>query len=304
MTEKKKNSKPGTERGIVKTKDFKQDLDIDSGKIAIVDASILDACNSPLVDKALIIPTKWESGVYKISVKFDDAALKKISIKQKKDQLGNMVEKMKGNPPDDKETLAKKRITDAKIAEAKPFTDRGNGKYDRVRQKAEGSRSAKITDTTHHKSKKRGRQLPDPSRRIVSAGRLPVNVNDNKNYDKTAEIMELIHKTSGTKSILPEHIESIKNKHLFESVVSQMYAMCLSGWKQSGNTVIHEDTGARVDGKMWSVKDGVLVGLDGKRPKIDFDWVYSAREAMKEYMAKQNVNIVEDILSHDRGIQG
>lgn len=311
MTEKTKTKLGTDQRGEVHTKNFKKDLKLQSGQIAIVDASILDACNSPLADDAIVVPTKWAEGMFTISVKFDDAILKKLSIKPKKDQLGNVVEKMIGNPPDDEETRAKK-ITDAKIAEGEagvlPINDRGNGRIDRRLREAMGSKSAKRTMKAHHG--KRTGQKPNPEARALNAGRRQRGTlakHNNKLKENVSPSLKSIYEfiiSSMKSQVTVESIEQVDNKLLLNSIVEKMYTMCLTGWKPQNNTIIHEETGIKISSSQWQVKDGLLYDKNGKRPNIDFDWAYNTREALKEYTAAKNVNMVEDILKHGRGITG
>lgn len=313
MTEKTKTKLGKDQRGEVHTSDFKKDLRVESGLIAIVDASILDACNSPLADEAIVVPTKWKEGMFTISVKFDDAILKKLSIKPKKDQLGNVVEKMKGNPPDDEETR-KNKITDAKIVEGVagtlPINDRGNGRLDRRLREAMGSKSAKRTMKAHHGN--RTGQTPNPEGRARNAGRRQRGINakhtKNKRLAKESLSPELnaiyeFLKASTKQPVTVESIDKIGNTLLLSSIIEKMYTMCISGWKKIGDNIVHEDTGIKMAGK-YIVKEGMLYDENGHRPKIDFDWAYNMREILKEYTASKNVNMVEDILKHDRGISG
>jgi len=75
----RKESALDTNDQDVKAGDFNQDFSADSGKIAIIDAALLDGIRNKLVDSAIVIPIKHDA-VLSVSGKFDDAILRKTYI--------------------------------------------------------------------------------------------------------------------------------------------------------------------------------------------------------------------------------
>ncbi len=272
-----------TRKGDVKSGDFTQDLVVESGAFAIVDASLLDAAgDSPLVAKAIVIPVKAD-GTFTISGKYGEEILKELSIRPKQDVQGNVVPQ-----------TPEKAEGDVVVPEGSSL-----GHDSSLERRMRSVWSKKARD---HLSGKE-RHKPDPTRRAV-----PMRKRGTREVAEPQEMKDIyafINATAkGNNVITREDIEQVQDKVLLGKIIDKLYSMCLSGWELHEGVLKNTETGVIANEKVWQVHDGLLVDAAGKRPEVSFEWAYQAREAYKEYTKGQNVNMVEDFINHARGIQG
>lgn len=267
--------------GDIKSGDFSQDISVESGALAIVDAAILDGVDSPLAQKAIVVPMKWD-GQFTITGKFEDAILGSVTIKPKRDQLGNVADAVTGKATDADKVIQKEAVIPGKLSND-----------DSIHRRMRKVWSKKARD--HMAGKKRHK--PDPTRRITpmrKRGTIKKNVQ---------EMYDFVEATSRSMMVTREDIDKVSDKNLLGEMIEKLFMIGMEGWTLDGDTPVHS-SGIRLNSKELLVKNGLLYDADGVRPNINFEWVYMVRQAIKEYKLSQNVNMVEDFLNHDGPIFG
>lgn len=266
MTE--KTEKSNREEG-----DFKKDIRFPSESMAIVDMTVLYAVDSEEVKNAIVIPLKTKD--VQVEGKLEDGNIRKISI---------MPKEMKKDS---------KEVTEGLL----PAGIKSNDDRIMARMREVTSPAAKKKNSTH-----RGTLTTNPMRRVGrlrkrgTRGKHTARMLNNSIDPKMKEIIEFIIKTVNADKILSEDIDIVKDKELLRETIEKMYSMCVKGWVIEEGKLIHTQTKVEANVKAWDIKDGMLVGKDGKSLDIDFDWAFKAREAIREYTKIRNVNMVEDII--------
>ena len=306
MTEMMKNNLDAGGKGDVKSGDFTQDITTESGAFAIVDASILNSTDSPLANKAVVVPTKHD-GIFTISGKYSDGIITSLTITPKKDQHGDVVDKVEsvgsGGVPKPGQVVKVQEGLIPAHSSAKASHD------DRIgRRMREAGGSKPMRD--HMAGKKRHK--PDPIRHAspkMERGTMEKHTEKKRlkgagMVGEMKEIYDFVNNTVKNNDVTVEDIEKVKNKELLGRTINKMYSMCLSGWVLEEGILKNTETGIEANASAWSVKDGLLVDASGNNPGVDFDWAYKAREAYREYNRVRSVNMVEDFINHGREIIG
>jgi hypothetical protein len=288
MKKKIKNSLDIADHDI-KAGDFKEEFTTDSGKIAIIDAALLDGIDNPLVRSAIVIGTKFKDVTFSVNGQFDNSILRKLEICPKSDQNGAVVGVTQDNDGDGD---ADRVIPQEGIM---PFSN-DDSIQQRMRAKTGGSGGIRSKRKQKaHMAGDDSKYDKDPTRR-VRAMRKDGNRKKNRVSREGINQIYAFMSENAKKRIASEDLRGIEDKVLLKAVLDKMYAMSLSGW-EAKDGVLEHSTGIQVCNESWTISDGLLYNSrNGSRPNIDFDWVYTAREALKEFIIEENKAVDVDNL--------
>lgn len=311
----------------VKAGDFEQDFHTESGKIAIVDAAILDGIRNPLVKKAIVVPTRYDPAVFTVQGEFDDSILRSLCITPKEDMEGNIHkhDEVDGNdvvvkPPkkapaegvigsplsNDPQRKMRARLDPAGKAAGTVSGDRraNRTRKDNGGHKKTGGQApvAQAVGRKGHQSAADGLQSARRSRRPKARKQAQKSRLKNLRSD-IQQVHDFILDSIENGTVTVEDIAKIENRRLLSEIVNKMFYMCTSGWELTDGVLKHS-LGVEADPNMWVVKEGRLFHADtGKSPNIDFDWAYKAKSAIKDFIIEENKNLdVDSIVEGIRNV--
>lgn len=298
----------------VKAGDFEQDFHSASGKIAIVDAALLDGVLSPLVKKAIIVPVQYDEAVFTVQGRFDDSILRSLSITPKEDVEGNIHQHNDTEGGDDVVVKpSKKKEEPAEGVMGSPLSNDPDrklrakmdpmGKAAGVVSGEKRSNRTRKTNGGHDTSggdasvaqavKRKGHVSKAPQARRAS-----IDAKRRRRGKPMSSDVEQVHNfivdSMASGEVTFEDIRKIENKGLLVDVVNKMFYMCMSGWALKEDVLVNT-LGVEADPSIWTVKEGRLFHVEtGKSPDINFDWAYKAKSVIKEFIIEENKNLDVD----------
>lgn len=263
--------------------DWNGELRIETNEIAIVDASVLEGIENPLIKDAIFIPTKSNDVIFSVSAQYDTSSLINLTIEPKIAANGNAVTKEYDKP----------RKQEIIAAEGTFGNDDRLGKLDPTPEQIR-DRHTKNDPTPGNIL-----PLPDPTKRIQT--------NKNNTKKTTGISYRRSQRPNGRRAVKAESnsiiniiaenmgqeipdISSISNKYDILECVDMLIAMSKNDWYRAGNTITN-GTYRFCEG-VWSTKDGRL--LKNKKPlDLDFEWLYEFHLQLNDAINEQNNNINE-----------
>lgn len=277
------------EAPVISTTFKDKEIRFESGKLAIIDAALLDAIKHPLEKRAIVIPVKSSEVTFLISGNFDDSVLNKLTIEPK------VLE------DDDMEDGS---ISDAGEADVivDPDTGELQGKEEDVKEAVidetfgmnhDNKIQSKLREVESMAQRKHneGKEAKGINRRPVG---LPKRDNGGRNDHfgtaasrkksteavKIKESVESFLSKNINKTLTEEKIQNVDNRKQLANVLHTMLAMASAGWEFENGNLVHP-LGVTISEGKWKCKDGYLVDEKGNRPSWDFDWAYNSREAAR-----------------------
>lgn len=263
-----------------------KEIRFDSGRLAIVDAALLDAIDHPLEKKAIILPVKSNEVTFLISASFDDSVMNDLTIKPKVLEDDDMedgaisdageedvvIDPDTNEPQENKQEQEEDSINET-------YTTSNDSRFARKVREASGS----ILQRRHNEGKKALKINRNP----IST---PKRDNGGKNGHTNAErkraaqgikeSVESFLKSNLNKTLTEDKIQNVDNREQLVGVLHMMLAMASAGWESENGNLVHP-LGVTISEDKWKCKDGYLVDEKGNRPSWDFEWAYNSREAAR-----------------------
>lgn len=293
-----------TSKQDIKAGNFTQDLVVKSGKIAIIDAALLDGVRNPLVEQAIIVPVKYVDATLEVKGEFDDAILRSLSITPKRDSEGNVVPASAADDEDVEVIKPKKSVPKGDEVE-ESLMSKDPPLQRKIRALNGNQKTKDHLSGKARSNRNRGPRIGhdrQPEARIAQAVKRKGHVNRSGQRVKAKrqvpedvqQIYNFIAETIKKPDITVEDIKTINNKPLFKSIVNKMFYMSLGGWTEDHGTIKHT-LGETVNSNIWTARGGILYSREtGRRPNIDFTWAYNARNAIKDFIVEENKNLNVD----------
>lgn len=298
------------EAPIISTSFKDKEIRFDSGKLAIIDAALLDAIEHPLEKKALVIPVKSNKVTFLVSGDFDDSVLNKLVIEPKVLEDGDMEDGSISDAgeedvvidPDTGDVEEPKKVKESLVKET-AITGHDNA-INRTMRKASGS----INQMRHDK----GDDALTINTHPIGIPGNPGNRGGTSRHHTTVAQANQARRSSGSRNIRPEtepkvsecgtvmtkesvesflsknlnktltedKIKTVENRKELENILHTMMAMASSGWESENGNLVHPLGVTIAEGK-WKCKDGCLIDEQGNRPSWDFEWAYNSREVAR-----------------------
>lgn len=295
------------EAPIISTSFKDKEIRFDSGKLAIIDAALLDAIEHPLEKKAIVVPVKSNKVTFLVSGTFDDSVLNKLVIEPKVLEDGDMEDGSLSDAgeedvvidPDTGDIEEPKKMKESLVKET--ATTGHDNFINRQMRKASGS----INQLRHDSGE-------DPltiNTHPIGVPGNPGNRGTSRHHTTIAQANQARRSASGIRHVKPESnssdfdhmikesVESFLNKNLNKTLTEDkvrgvenrkeladtlhtMMAMASAGWESENGNLVHP-LGVTISEGKWKCKDGCLVDEKGNRPSWDFDWAYNSREVAR-----------------------
>jgi hypothetical protein len=277
---------------------------VEANELAIVDARVIKDMNPkhPLIKGAIIFPGNAMQNQFNVHFNYDEKANLNGATIMPVESVSPLVAPLShGQDPMTSHTLKgkpKHQADSTKGQEAKlgdPVV-----KMDR-----------KLTSLARRETGARQMQNPrEKAKRSAEgkkkAGTAPVAMPTLSTESKS--IMDFIKNISGARIIKEDTIQALPNKHLAKNVLDKLFGLSLGGWEIKEGKLYNEVKNQYADPQKWDVKDGLLFTKDGKKPDIDFDMVYEARQRLQAILdqdnAKEFATIEESISNFGKPIVG
>lgn len=290
---------------------FQKEFSVHSKKFAIVDASVLDDMDGPLVDQAIIVPTKYDDTIFSITAEYDDTILRRLVIEpavdesdpdklKRRSEVSNPKEIGKGLEPGEDDDSRDHIVDEEK--------NTGNRKKERLggvsgglhgneasglHVKVRNSRSDK-KEGGERKRRRRGARKVQPlngiGRRRKGMKRSVVRKDEEEDNRET--LPDFIVRMMG-KEVSKEQLKTIENKELLSESLAMLMSMTMGGWETkhgkitNGKYVLSE--------QHWNVRDdGFLADADDL--SFDFDWIYDTKRNVDMLIQEERQNNLQTLL--------
>lgn len=266
-----------------------KELRFDSGRLAIVDAALLDSIDHPLKKKALVLPVKSNEVTFLISASFDDSVLNKLEIEPKIVEDDDMEDGAVSDAgeedvvidPDTGEVEGKEEEKKESVKEA--VATGHDNVIARMQRQAEGS----LKQRKHNEGQEAlaTNSLPITTPKRDNGGtndhaRTRAQRNQAERAEAIKESVESFLKKNVNKTLTEDKVKNVDNRQQLADILHTMMAMASAGWESENGNLVHPLGVTIAEGK-WRCKDGLLVDEEGNRPSWDFDWAYNSREVAR-----------------------
>ena len=269
MNEVTHTPEPHKNKAFVGEGEDEHEFSVETGEFVIVDSSVLDGIENPLIENAVFVPVKSDDVVFTVKSKYDESVLQSLEISPKFAPNGNVVTKDYERSEDPEEvsegvagqghdsTIGRKRHT---MAQKRDNDGRGAIVMNPDPGEKIKQRVAQRTGQNQKRSQSRKRKREERSKNediILNNIGKPISEMDFSNADK---------------------------KQLLESM-DLLMAMALGGWSEKDGKITNGKYDL-YDGR-WGIEDGFLCD-DGSQVDLDFDWLYDARNNLKTLMDNEH----------------
>lgn len=259
----------------VNQEDFKKELPIKSGKIAIIDADLLSALPDIEPESVIVFSTKSDQP-YVVEGTYSDLSLEQVCITP---SVGDEEEES------DELEIAESGGVKASLKSSVTSNDDAISRKLRALEDPVGNQAKhNAGDETKDKLNKRGPHVHRKS-------------NKTKLTTEEAFITNNINKKVQKEDLQGLDLPTMK------TILENMFYMAMGGWKVTDGKVHHSVINITVDPKTWTVnEDTFLVDKNTGAPfPIDKDWIFRLKTLVSDLVSEQEDEMdVEAILENVR----
>lgn len=227
------------------------DVEFPSGQLAIVDASVIENLDHPLVENAIMLPTKSKETVFRVIGEYDDAILRDVHITPKT----YLEPEQEAEPAGHLDHKEDETQTEASIRAPTLSHDSS------VERKIRKHRTRR---SKHHmKGHKKHKKTPELRGIVKRRGR-----NNKPELDESMMFIITHHGEDCT----PECLNEVSDLASLRTIALTMMEMMMKGWKQEGQYFVGP-SGTRVHQKGWTINEDKLYTPNGP-VDLDDDWLY------------------------------
>lgn len=251
-----------------------------TGEFVIVDSSVLDGVENPLISEAIFVPVKDQSITFEVEVTYDESMLTGVHLRPQIAPNGATVTKDYEATADTEE--AEIQPDDENVQEAHGV---GSGHDTPVQR----SIRKHLTPAAKKANKNKRNTIKDPTRRLRGKLNSRTAIGQRKNQKRIQRNREETRKDNlNTESAdsMVEHIlqamdypvsqlelSSIEDKELFSEALELLGNMALGGWESRDGHITNGNYD--LEGE-WTLVEGYIDEAD-----LDYDWIYDAKQDLK-----------------------
>jgi len=293
---------------MTEPEDFQKEFSVHGQEFAIVDASVLDTCQSPLAKKAIRVPLKHADVILNVVAQYDDTILRNLTIQPAQSDVDpkeiktkahkSNKEVGKGLEPGEKDDSTDHLVGEKREAGNLPSTKRGKDQsstHKSLRKHYSHAERNKMRGDMEYPGRTRqpqnrgGGTASAPSRRQKSRQGKRLHKGKQKHQSLVDLVLNLM-KTG--KPATAEDLQNVTEKEVLLESLNILLAMTMSGWEIKGDLITNGNHVLRESD--WEVEDGFIKGCE--RLSFDFDWIYDARRTLDKMIVEEREKNTENLL--------
>jgi len=250
-----------------------------TGELVIVDSSVLDDVENPLIDEAIFIPVKDQTVAFEVEVTYDESMLTGVHLRPKMAPNGAAVTK-------DYEQTAE---TDEVEVQPQSDVQEAHGVGPGHDTPVQRSVRKHLTTSAKKANKNKRNAVKDPVRRLrgklngrTASGqrrnqkRIQRDREENRKDNLDTESVDLaidqILQAMDT-PVSQLELSSIEDKELFGEALDLLGNMALGGWESRDSYITNGNYD--LEGN-WTLIEGYIEEAD-----LDYDWIYDAKQDLQ-----------------------
>jgi len=294
---------------MTEPEDFTKEFSVHSQEFALVDASVLDTCQSPLAKKAIRVPLKHADVILSVTAEYDDTILRNLTIKPAQSDVDPKEIKTKAHKPNkeigkglepgEEDDTTQHLVGEKREAGNIPTTKRGKDQsstHKSLRKHSSWAERNKMRGNMEYPGRTRqphnrgGGTANAPSKRQKSRQGKRLHKGKKQRSSSLADLVLNLMKTG--KAVTPEDLQKVEDKDILLESLNMLLAMTMNGWEVKGNIITNGNHVLRESD--WDVEEGFIVGCENL--SFDFDWIYDTRRTLDKVIVEEREKNVAMLL--------